>query len=212
MRLDAKDFPVDYEGNIVAKSWFISIPHIVNWMMRVAEERGFTPRNDPRTMTPLVAQQGIANVLCPRSTWATSGIAVNFEQTRKTTTASHCVLYFTEPVNWWRIHGFVHGANFGPSMSSVYDLNRFLERGGKWKTVIGPIWRQGTPIGDNVALVKMEVARRDLEERRRKAEEEAKRSLTLAEKLAGAQGNYKTEVLWTREEGWQGEKQPSIPT
>ena len=208
MRLDAKDFPRDFDGNIVACSWFISIPHVVNWMMRVIEEKNFTPRNDPREMTPLLAQQGIANVLCPRRSWATSGIAVNYQQTRKTTTASHCVLYFTEPINWQRIQNMVYGAHFGPSLTSAYDLNRFLERGGKFKTVIGPIWRQGTPIGDNVALVEREKKRREEEERKR-AEANVLRQQSLAEKLAESQvaqgSNYTTEVVWSREE-WTGNK------
>lgn len=147
------NFPVDYEGNILARSWVISLRHPQTWLNHVIEARNFTPRQWPETMTPQEVQRAVANTLCPRSAWGTTGVSVSCELTKAMQTVCHVVYYSADPINWWDMKAIVyHSAHIEPARAPTSALLRFLEMGGKGTKVVAPPLSLGLPIGDNLSL------------------------------------------------------------
>lgn len=183
-------FPTDSEGYTLAKAWFVSIRHPITWLERVVETRGFTPRTQPALMSPEEIRQGIANVLCPPSAWETTGVAVNCERRQDGSVLCHAVLYFKDMVNWEWVRQYCYETHISQARSSSWKMLAFLERGGKGTEVILPPLCQGLPVGDNVAIIKTEAARRRAAERERQKQAARK----AAEKRQGIPANPQVEL------------------
>lgn len=147
-------FPRSHEGDILAHAWVGTIHNPCKWLASYAEEKGFTPRKNPWTMSPAEQQAAVARIVCPKKMWGEYGAAVNFEQDPQTLyTSCVVILYSSNLLNFWTVkYQHFHGAHFYAAQGSVDDLRHKLATGEKGRQVIIPAIEVGLPIGDNLCF------------------------------------------------------------
>lgn len=149
------EWPRSYANDILAHTWVGTIHNPCKWLANYAEEKGFTPHQNPWTMSPYEQQRAVMRVVCPKSLWDSYGCGVNFEQDPVTMfTSCVIVLYSTNLLNFWTVkYQHFHGGHFYAAQGSVDDLHRKLATGEAGRNVILPVMYCGLPIGDNLEFL-----------------------------------------------------------
>ena len=153
-RLCSADFPQTSGGDQLAYTWFIGIDNPAHWLAEWAASKGVTPHTNPYLLPVERTKQAIADVICPRRTYARCGIGVNFEMHDPQHTHCTVVYYSMDLKSWWDIkNNYARSAHFAPAFEPVPTLKRRLARGSHGRQVIGAPLYCGTPIGDNMEFL-----------------------------------------------------------
>lgn len=144
-------------GDETFTTWVVTLMSPVEWLRNVVWEWGFTPQQDPLTMSPSDIQRAIANVLCPPRLFSQRGVAVSYRRSTRWQDGLNdsclVVLYLLRPVTLeeFSSEGILatRGVEIEPAYGSLEGIRRMLETGGRGGQIVGRLHHQGLPLRAN---------------------------------------------------------------